>query len=121
MVMTPVGGSPFCSDLERGRRDGTLDAYVELTKLAHAADEITCLQSGGHRGGRPVGDQPLPRPRLRLPALVGQAVRLLRHGGPKAEDAVTLAAIACGGRDAIAAAPAIVGIVNPNSPLVWDR
>ncbi len=46
MVLTPVGGSPFCSDLERGRRDGTLDAYVELTKLAHAADEITCLQSG---------------------------------------------------------------------------
>ena len=33
---------------------------------------------------------------------------------------MTLAAIACGGRDAIAETPAIVGIVNPNSPLVWD-
>ena len=31
-----------------------------------------------------------------------------------------MAAIACGGRDAIAATPAIIGIVNPNSPLVWD-
>ena len=46
MVLTPVGGSPFCSDLERGRRDGTLDAYVELTQMAHAADVIDCLQSG---------------------------------------------------------------------------
>src|SRR5919204_587555 len=40
--------------------------------------------------------------------------------GPKARDAVDLAAIACGGREAIEAAPAIMGVVNPNSPLVWD-
>src|SRR5204863_7012 len=40
--------------------------------------------------------------------------------GPKARDAVELAAIARGGRDRIERTPAIMGVVNPNSPLVWD-
>ncbi len=40
--------------------------------------------------------------------------------GPRARDSVELAAISRGGRAAIEADPAIIGIVNPNSPLVWD-
>jgi trimethylamine--corrinoid protein Co-methyltransferase len=40
--------------------------------------------------------------------------------GPKARDSVELAAIACGGRERIERIPAIMGVVNPNSPLVWD-
>ena len=40
--------------------------------------------------------------------------------GPKARDSVELAAIACGGRERIERTPAIMGVVNPNSPLVWD-
>jgi trimethylamine--corrinoid protein Co-methyltransferase len=40
--------------------------------------------------------------------------------GEKAQDAFELAAIAAGGRDALAANPMTIGIVNPNSPLVWD-
>jgi len=120
MVMTPVGGSPFCSDLERGRRDGTLDAYVELTKLAHAADEITCLQSGVTEAAEiPETSRYLD---LDYACLRWSDKPYVCYGtsGEKAADAVELAAIACGGREAIAAAPAIVGIVNPNSPLVWD-
>ncbi len=34
---------------------------------------------------------------------------------------MNLAAIACGGREAIERTPAVMGVVNPNSPLVWDR
>ena len=45
-VLTPVGGSPFCSDLERGRRDGGIADHVELVKMAHSASLMTCLQSG---------------------------------------------------------------------------
>ena len=40
--------------------------------------------------------------------------------GPRARDGVELAAISRGGRAAIEAEPAIIGVVNPNSPLVWD-
>src|SRR3954469_7798865 len=120
MVLTPVGGSPFCSDLERGRRDGTLDAYVELTKLAHAADEIHCLQSGVTEASE------LPETSRYLDldhaCLRWSDKPYVCYGtsGEKAQDAVELAAIACGGHDAIAATPAIIGIVNPNSLLVWD-
>ena len=28
-VLTPVGGSPFCSDFERGRREGTIADYLD--------------------------------------------------------------------------------------------
>src|SRR5437763_2344924 len=119
-VLAPVGGSPFCSDLERGRRDGTYADHVELVKLAHAADLITCHQSGT------VEASDLDENSRYL----DMDYSVLRYSdkphvcygtsGPKARDAVALAAIACGGRDAIEQTPALMGIVNPNSPLVWD-
>ena len=119
-VLTPVGGSPFCSDLERGRREGTIADYLERVKMAHAADLITCHQSGT------VEATDLDE-RTRHLDMDGAILRwsdkpLVCYGtsGPKARDAVDLAAVACGGREAIEAQPAIMGVVNPNSPLVWD-
>ena len=119
-VLAPVGGSPFCSDLERGRRDGTYDDHIELVKLAHSADLITCNQSGT------VEAADLDENSRHL----DMDYSILRYSdkphvcygtsGPKARDGVALAAIACGGHEAIAETPAMMGIVNPNSPLVWD-
>ncbi len=120
LVHAPSGGSPFCSDLERGRREGSYADHVELVKLAHAADLLTCLQSGT------VEASDLDE-RSRHLDMDGSILRwsdkpYVCYGtsGPKARDAVDLAAIVCGGRDAIAERPAIMGVVNPNSPLVWD-
>jgi len=119
-VLAPVGGSPFCSDLERGRRDGTYESHVELVKMAHAADLITCHQSGTveaadlNEHSRHLDmDYSVLRWSDKPHVCYGTS-------GPKARDAVELAAIACGGREAIAETPALMGIVNPNSPLVWD-
>ena len=39
-VFSPVGGPPFVSDLDGGRRYGTLDDLVRFVKLAHAAPPI---------------------------------------------------------------------------------
>jgi len=120
LVHAPSGGSPFCSDLERGRREGSYADHVELVKLAHAADLLTCLQSGT------VEASDLDE-RSRHLDMDGSILRwsdkpYVCYGtsGPKARDAVDLAATVCGGRDAIAERPAIMGVVNPNSPLVWD-
>ena len=119
-VLTPVGGSPFCSDLERGRRDGTYADHVELVKMAHAADLITCHQSGTveaadlDENSRHMDmDYSVLRYSDKPHVCYGTA-------GYKARDAVALAAIACGGREAIERTPALLGVVNPNSPLVWD-
>lgn len=119
-VCAPTGGAPFCSDLERGRREGTLEAHAELVRLAHAAG-LPCLQSGTVEAS----DRPVATRHLEMDYSV------LRYSGRpyvsygtserKARDGIELAAIACGGREAIERAPAIMGVVNPNSPLVWDE
>jgi trimethylamine--corrinoid protein Co-methyltransferase len=121
MALTPSGGSPFVSDLERGRREGTIGAHDELARMAHASDVIGVLQAGTCEAS----DLPDTSRHLDM------EYSLLRHSdkpyiaygtsGPRARDSVALAAIACGGLDAIASTPAILGIVNPNSPLVWDH
>ena len=120
LVLAPSGGAPFCSDLERGRREGTYDDHVELVKLAHAADLLTCLQGGtveasdlDERSRHLDMDHSILRWSDKPYVCYGTS-------GPKARDAVDLAAIACGGREAIEQRPAIMGVVNPNSPLVWD-
>jgi trimethylamine--corrinoid protein Co-methyltransferase len=119
-VLTPVGGSPFCSDLERGRRDGTYADHVELVKMAHAADLITCHQSGTVEAADL--DENTRHMDMDYSILRYSDKPHVCYGtsGYKARDAVALAAIACGGREAIERTPALLGDVNPNSPLVWD-
>ena len=119
-VLTPVGGSPFCSDLERGRRDGTYADHVELVKMAHAADLITCHQSGTVEAADL--DETTRHMDMDYSILRYSDKPHVCYGtaGYKARDAVALAAIACGGREAIERTPALLGVVNPNSPLVWD-
>src|SRR5439155_26489575 len=45
-VWSNVGGPPFASDLDEGRRSGRLRDHDTLVKLTHAADLLTCVQSG---------------------------------------------------------------------------
>ena len=119
-VLAPVGGAPFCSDLERGRRDGSYADHNELVKMAHAADVITCQQSGTVEASDL--DETTRYMDMDYSVLRYSDKPHVCYGtsGPKARDGVEMAAIACGGRDAIAETPALMGIVNPNSPLVWD-
>jgi trimethylamine--corrinoid protein Co-methyltransferase len=119
-VLTPVGGSPFCSDLERGRRDGTYADHVELVKMAHAADLITCHQSGTVEAADLDGNTRHMDMDYSILRYSDKPHVCYGTSGYKARDAVALAAIACGGREAIERTPALLGVVNPNSPLVWD-
>jgi trimethylamine--corrinoid protein Co-methyltransferase len=119
-VLAPVGGSPFCSDLERGRREGGIADHVELVKIAHTAQLLTCQQSGTVEAG----DLSEHSRHLDMDYSIirwsDKPYVCYGTSGPKARDAVELAAIACGGRERIERTPAIMGVVNPNSPLVWD-
>jgi trimethylamine--corrinoid protein Co-methyltransferase len=121
LVLAPSGGSPFCSDLERGRREGSYADHVELVKLAHAADLLSCLQSGTVEASEL--DERSRHLDMDACILRWSDKPYVCYGtsGPKARDSVELAAIACGGREAIEQRPAIMGVVNPNSPLVWDH
>ena len=43
LVFQPGAGCPHATDLERGRRAGTLEDYLELTKLTHHFDALQML------------------------------------------------------------------------------
>ncbi len=120
LVHTPTGGAPFVYDAERGRRDGDLESYVELVKMAHASDILPVLQSGTTEA-QDLSD--LSR-HLEMDYAIlrwsGRPYILYGATGPRTRDGLALAAIAAGGEDALRRQPAVLGIVNPNSPLVWD-
>ncbi len=120
LVHTPTGGAPFVYDSVRGRRDGDLESYIELVKMAHASDILPVLQSGTAEA-QDLSD--LSR-HLEMDYAIlrwsGRPYILYGATGPRTRDGLALAAIAAGGEDALRRQPAVLGIVNPNSPLVWD-
>ena len=129
--MTIGGGSPGAgagrrlavrSDLERGRRDGTMRRPRRAGEDG-ARGRPDRLPAGRH--GR--GDRPRPRTAgtwtWTTRSCAGRTSRTSATARPAPRRATpsNLAAIACGGREAIERTPAVMGVVNPNSPLVWDR
>ena len=111
-----VGGPPFSTDLDEGRRSGT-HRGPRHDREADAGHRRAELRAGGRvRGDRPAdGDPPHGHGVLGDP-VVGQAVHHLRHERSAGARRHQMAEIVHGGRDAIEAEPALMGIVNPNSP-----
>jgi trimethylamine--corrinoid protein Co-methyltransferase len=121
VVFAAVGGPAFCSDLDRGRRPGT---------FAEQCDYLRIIQSLGiihQEGGGPFEAMDLP-PETRHLDLLAALTRLLDKnwqgialGRERAADSIDIAAIALGtDRDGLAADPAVLAIVNTNSPLSLD-
>ena len=120
LVHTPTGGSPFVSDAERGRRDGDMASFIELVKMAHASNVLPMMQSGTTEA-QDLSD--LSRHlEMDYAVLRWSARPFILYGatGPRTRDGLEIAAIAAGGQDALLRQPSVMGIVNPNSPLVWD-
>ena len=119
MVFVPTYGSPFVLGFDNQRRYGTLDDLQAFHKLAylsasmHLTGGITC---------EPV-DLPVPRRHLHT------VYSALKHSDKpfmgattsreRAEDTVAMAQIAFG-RDFIKNHTVLTGVLNCNSPLVWD-
>jgi trimethylamine--corrinoid protein Co-methyltransferase len=119
-VWMNVGGPPFASDLEGGRRSGTLADHDALVKLTQVARPLNAVQTGAVEAtDLDVTTRHLD---MEYSTLRWSDVPYTTYGtsGPKARDGIAMASIVHGGRDAIEATPALLGIVNSNSPLVWD-
>ena len=120
LAHSPVGGAPFADDRERGRRDGSIADHIELVKMAHASNRLAVLQSGTTEAQ----DLDYQSRHLEMDYSIlrwsDRPFIIYGTSGPKARDAFTLAAIAAGGKEALVERPMAIGIVNPNSPLVWD-
>ena len=119
-VLLPSGGSPFCSDGERGRREGTLADHDDLVRLVHASGVLRMNQAGVVE----TADLPPSSRHLRIEhsCIRWSDLPFAAYGGTgsRVQDGLDLVAIVHGGRERLAERPAVIGIVNPNSPLVWD-
>ena len=120
MVTAPVYGPPFITDLERGRRGATIEDFNNFDKMAQAVEQIHCA------GGTTVEPEDLPLSSRHLD-MVYSHIRWTDKpfmgsviSTENARDTVEMAAIACGGRESIEKTPAIVSLINVNSPLRYD-
>lgn len=116
-----VGGAPFYSDLEKGRRPGTLEAFQKMVRLTHLCGPIHIVE------GLLLEPQDIPVPVRHLDKALAQftlsdkAMTAAAHGREVAADYVAMAAIVYGGREAVESEPVFATIVNANSPLRFDE
>jgi trimethylamine--corrinoid protein Co-methyltransferase len=121
LVFATVLGPPYCHDIARGRRQGTLVDYGDFIKLAQFFNIIHLI------GGSPVepGDIPVPIRHLdavevmlnlsdKIPYVFCQSQRRIL-------DAFEMIAIARGlTMDELSKTPSTYSIINTNSPLQYD-
>ena len=118
-VLVPAYGSPFVQDLDGGRRYATLEDFHNFVKLAYMTPYLH------HSGGtlcEPV-EVPIPKRHLDMvyahlkwsdKPLLGSVTAPHR-----AADSVEMAAVVFG-EEFLEENTVIMGLVNANSPLMWD-
>jgi len=119
MAFTTVLGPPHCSDLERGRRPGTLEDFGDFIRLGHHFNVIHMM------GGSPVEPMDtdvavrhLQSTRVML-RLTDKVPYVFCHSRQRIHDVLDMIAIAKGTkRDALETST--YAIVNTNSPLQYD-
>ena len=116
-----VGGPAFCHDIDLGRRPGNAAGQADYLRLIQSIDIIH------QEGGGPFEAMDLaPETRhldlnLSLIRLLDKTWQGIALGRDRAADCVDMAAIAlCTDRDGLAGDPAILAIVNTNTPLTLD-
>jgi trimethylamine--corrinoid protein Co-methyltransferase len=121
VAFTSVGGPAFVSDSVRGRRPGTHAEQQEYLRLIQALGIVH------QEGGGPFEAMDLP-PETRHLNLCHSLIRMLDKnwqgialGRDRASDCIDMAAMALGtDRDGLAERPALLSIVNTNTPLTLD-
>lgn len=120
MVTAPVYGPPFITDLERGRRNPTIEDFTNFDKMAQATPQIHCA------GGTIVEPENVPLETRHLD-MVYSHIRWTDKpfmgsviSEENARDSIEMASIVFGGREAIEKTPALLALVNVNSPLRYD-
>jgi trimethylamine--corrinoid protein Co-methyltransferase len=120
MVLAPVYGPPNVQDLDQGRREATMADFQNLIKLAQVLPDL-------HNAGGVVcepNDEPLETRHLDMiysvltlsdKTFMGNVV-----SAENANDTIELASIVFGGREALARRPALISLINVNSPRLYD-
>jgi trimethylamine--corrinoid protein Co-methyltransferase len=119
MVFSAVYGSPFVRQGDV-RRDATLQDFRNLASLSQVFPE---LDSAGGVICEP-NDAPLDSRHLDMIYALQTLTDKIYMGnvvsGPNAADTIAMTEILFGGRESIERTPAVVSLINCNSPLRWD-
>ena len=121
MVVTGVGGPPYVSDLEGGRRIGNFEDMCNFTRVLQSLNIV-------HQdGGGAVEPQDLPGATRHLDmyramiTLTDKTWSGYALGAERAEDAIEATRIALNcDRETLTAKPGTITIINTNSPLRFD-
>ena len=121
IVFSSVGGPAFCSDVEQGRRPGT---YAELCDFFKLVQSLNIIHQEGGGAFEPMD---LPAETRHLDLYLAQFrytdknCQAYALGGERTSDAIDMACIALQtDRAALEGDPAVLGIINTNSPMQFD-
>jgi trimethylamine--corrinoid protein Co-methyltransferase len=121
MAFVSVGGPPYVSDLDRGRRPGTYADFVDFLKVTQQLNIIHI------EGGCSIEPQDLPATTRHLDIYQAQILNLdkpwkpLTIGRVRVRDAIEMARLSLGESSAqLALDPVLLGVINTNTPLVLD-
>ena len=122
IVFSAVGGPPFASDLDRGRRAGNYRDMCNFLKLVQALNIIHM------EGGCPIEPTDLPVQTRHLDIYLASCLYLDKPwqsqmiGAERVNDAIEMACIASGiSREELANKPQFLSVTNTNTPLVLDE
>jgi len=121
ILFSSVGGPAFCSDLDNGRRPGN---YNEMCDYLRVVQSLNIIHQ---EGGGAFEAMDLPAETRHLDLYLAQ-IRLLDKncqsyalGRDRTVDSIEMACIALGmDRSELAESPALLGIINTNSPMQLD-
>ena len=120
MIYAPVYGPPYVQDLERGRREATLEDFQNFVKLAYLSPYIH------HSGGTVVEPTDAPDQTRHLDMLMShikysdKAFMGSVMSGANAEDSVKMVEILFGA-ETIRENPALISLINISSPRRLDE
>lgn len=122
IVFASIGGPAFCSDLDKGRRPGNYAEMCDYLKLVQSLNIIH------QEGGGPFEAMDLPGETRHLDLYLAQHrftdknCQSYALGGERSIDSIEMACIALQtDREGLAGEPALLGIINTNSPMQLDK
>lgn len=113
-------GSPFVTDLDRGRREGTLEDFNNIVKICHCLKNID-IQS--HISCEPTDVDVKRRPTTMFYNTMKYSDKPLMgsiYGYKNAKDCLEMAAIVFGGKEEIRKKPVMASIPCTLTPLSYD-
>ena len=119
VVFAPAYGSPFVMDIDRGRRFGTMEDFVNFIKLAQSSPNFH------HSGGTICEPTDVPVNKRHLDMVLAHMEYSDRPfmgsvtAEERSEDSIEMSRVLFGA-DFVDKNCVILGNVNVNSPLVWD-